>query len=72
MAKIRYRVQIFFDVFIEEIPNPNGSVDRTKQQVYHIARIISDKIPNSFVGEVKPLPHGSERTWDGEFRKEIK
>ncbi|MEK0371145.1 MAG: hypothetical protein QQN55_08340 [Nitrosopumilus sp.] len=61
---IRYRVKMFFDVFVEDTEFAELYASMKAQK-------ISKKIPNSWVEEVKIFPHGSERTWDGEFRKEI-
>ena len=35
-----------------------------------LMRDLTQKL-NCHRGEVKRLPHGSERTWDGDFRKEV-
>ncbi|MEK0371232.1 MAG: hypothetical protein QQN55_08785, partial [Nitrosopumilus sp.] len=64
MAKIRYIVEIFSYVWVDKCSDKSIS----HSQALIKAQDISDKIPeDSFVGGVKPLPHGSENI----LRKEV-
>ena len=48
---------IFVDIFVED-------TEFTELYAAIRAHKILETIPNSFIGKVKRLPHGSERTWD--------
>ncbi|MEK0371279.1 MAG: hypothetical protein QQN55_09025 [Nitrosopumilus sp.] len=55
MPKVRYRVSVYIDVFVEK-----DSPSFEKHMARHEALKIIHNIPYSHLGEVKPLPHGSE------------
>ena len=68
---IRYRAMIGVDLFVDEYNHVMKGAAKSFQQhdAQQMAQKIAEKIPNSWVEEVKPLPHGSENILSKENKK---